>query len=33
MIAILVCNNGGEFKGKVIKVYIRRRIKIVRGRA
>jgi hypothetical protein len=33
MIAILACDNGGEFKGKVIEVYIRRGIKIVRGRA
>jgi hypothetical protein len=33
MIAILACDNGGEFKGKVIEVCTRRGIKIVQGRA
>ena len=32
-ISILACNNGGEFKGKVIEVYKQRGIKIIRGRA
>jgi IS30 family transposase len=32
-IAILACNNGGEFKGKVIEVCKKRGIKIVWGRA
>ena len=32
-IAILACNNGGEFKGKVIEVCKKRGIKIIRGRA
>jgi hypothetical protein len=32
-IAILACNNGGEFKGKVIEVYKKRGIKIIYRRA
>jgi IS30 family transposase len=33
IISILACDNGREFKGKVIKVYKQRGIKIIRGRA
>ena len=32
-ISILAYNNRGEFKGEVIKVYKKRGIKIIRGRA
>jgi hypothetical protein len=32
-ISILACDNGGEFKGKVIEVCKKRGIKIIRGRA
>jgi hypothetical protein len=32
-ISILAYDNRGEFKGKVIKVYKKRGIKIIRGRA
>jgi hypothetical protein len=32
-ISILACNNGGEFKGKVIEICKKRGIKIIRGRA
>jgi hypothetical protein len=32
-ISILACDNGGEFKGKVIEVCQKRGIKIIRGRA
>jgi len=30
-ISILACDNGGEFKGKVIEVCQKRGIKIIRG--
>jgi len=33
IIAILACDNGGEFKGEVIEVCTKRGIKLVRGRA
>jgi hypothetical protein len=32
-ISILACDNGGEFKGKVIEICKKRGIKIIRGRA
>ena len=32
-ISILACDNRGEFKGKVIEIYKKRGIKIIRGRA
>ena len=32
-ISILACDNGGEFKGKVIEICKQRGIKIIRGRA